>query len=480
MSENLNKLYQQYLNGEITSQQYQQAKKQTLFPQNPANPQPTPTQTVTPIQTPAPPVNPAIQMSYFQEDTPFESEPARQNQTQVNITNHEDGGNTERLTKMGKKIGRVNTFTMFNFLLILILGFTTFTNTNMQFYPQTAGEITTPEGSFTPVTPQQPDLELFEPPQSPTVLEFNEIGADNLVSSPQNYDNLMATAYRSIFQIQCTYTPGTSYVGAGWAAALNLPNGGTETLIVTNHHVIEECLTGGTITVKNDTYGEIEAIIYTAEGGYWERKTTGETNSLRDLATLQLKTTQKISGFPLQKQPTQLNQWVAAVGYPGNGENNISTRTTTTGTISEFENISRMIITTAEVKPGNSGGPLLNNRGEIVGTIFANSASQPGIGYAQPLQYGCTIIYECADGILTYGEDNLTNIYTPLQPGECLGYSLAGQFNLHNISCDSFNLTYQILNEQQNPTETTTCNTGTYIQEIVAGEQKTFCAKQFE
>ena len=34
------------------------------------------------------------------------------------------------------------------------------------------------------------------------------------------------------------------------------------------------------------------------------------------------------------------------------------------------------------IKPGNSGGPLLNTRGEVVGTIFARASDEPETGYA--------------------------------------------------------------------------------------------------
>ena len=202
----------------------------------------------------------------------------------------------------------------------------------------------------------------------------------------------------------------------------------------------------------------------------------GSTDSLRDLATLQPITTAQISGFKFQPEPASLNQWVAAVGYPSGEGTEEPVRTTTVGAITEFEGVSRMILTSAEVKPGNSGGPLINNRGEIVGTVFANSSTRTGVGFAQPLQYGCTIIFSCLDNKIQY-EEGIAKIYTPLKTGDCLGYTIGGQYNLQNVSCDSFNVLYQVDKVLENAEEP--CE-GLQVGEIVAGTQYFLCAKKFE
>jgi len=36
----------------------------------------------------------------------------------------------------------------------------------------------------------------------------------------------------------------------------------------------------------------------------------------------------------------------------------------------------------ADVRPGNSGGPLVNTRADVIGVVFARSARTPDVGYA--------------------------------------------------------------------------------------------------
>jgi serine protease Do len=162
--------------------------------------------------------------------------------------------------------------------------------------------------------------------------------------------------------------------------------------IVTNHHVI---------TAENG--GKVEEItVTTADGTDYPAKVIGD-DAQSDLAVL------KITGrpnFPFVKfgdsRASRVGDWVIAIGDPfGLGTS------VTAGIISAvLRNIdggaySRYIQTDASINRGNSGGPLFDMRGNVIGinnAIYSPTGGSVGVGFAIPSEIAQPIVQQLIRG----------------------------------------------------------------------------------
>jgi serine protease Do len=158
--------------------------------------------------------------------------------------------------------------------------------------------------------------------------------------------------------------------GQGSGVVVDAENG----YVLTNFHVVQNAkkvhvkLSDGRV-VDND---DIEMVGY---------------DVLTDLAVLRLKTDNLTAATWGDSQELEVGDWVLAVGNPYGLD-----RTVTCGIVSATQRrglgrggYKNFLQTDAAVNPGNSGGPLLNIRGELVGitTAIVGDAFQ-GISFAIP------------------------------------------------------------------------------------------------
>ncbi|WP_215782162.1 MULTISPECIES: DegQ family serine endoprotease [unclassified Paludibacterium] len=123
----------------------------------------------------------------------------------------------------------------------------------------------------------------------------------------------------------------------------------------------------------------------------------------------------------------QVGQWVLAIGSPFGLDNSV-----TSGIVSALgrqlpdDNYVPFIQTDAAVNPGNSGGPLFNMKGEVVGInsqILSRSGGFMGISLAIPID----VALEVADQLKANGKVSRGRIGVQLQP---LSKELAQSFGL--------------------------------------------------
>jgi len=162
--------------------------------------------------------------------------------------------------------------------------------------------------------------------------------------------------------------------------------------VLTNAHVVEAA---DEVTIKLSDKREFKAKVIGAD-----RKT--------DIALLKIDAT----GLPNVRigDPTRLKvgEWVVAIGSPFGFEN-----TVTAGIVSAKgrslpqENFVPFIQTDVAVNPGNSGGPLFNLRGEVVGInsqIYSRTGGFMGLSFAIPIDVAMDIQQQLrASGKVTRG-----------------------------------------------------------------------------
>ena len=161
----------------------------------------------------------------------------------------------------------------------------------------------------------------------------------------------------------------------------------------------------GTVITNNHVIQNAEGILVKfTDGKEYEAKLIG-TDPISDIAVLKIQSNKK---FPAVKfadsDKAKVGDWVLAIGNPfGLGG------TVTQGIISAINrdiNMGRydnFIQTDASINQGNSGGPLFNMSGEVLGintAIFSNSGGSVGIGFAIPANFAKNVIEQ----LIKYGE----------------------------------------------------------------------------
>ncbi|MBI3982131.1 MAG: trypsin-like peptidase domain-containing protein [Gemmatimonadetes bacterium] len=163
-------------------------------------------------------------------------------------------------------------------------------------------------------------------------------------------------------------------------------------IVITNQHVVE---------------GAEEIVVTIRDGSDYPARLLGE-DPLTDIAVLKVDA-RGLPAVPVgRSSDLMIGEWVVAIGNPyayllGNSEPSV-----TAGVVSAVgRNLLPsgdqpgvyvgMIQTDASVNPGNSGGPLVNAVGEVVGvnsSIFSNTGGSIGIGFAIPIERALRVARE--------------------------------------------------------------------------------------
>jgi S1-C subfamily serine protease len=176
---------------------------------------------------------------------------------------------------------------------------------------------------------------------------------------------------------------GLGIEGSGWAVRPNL--------IVTNAHVVAGA-TDTTVTTQSGVELDATAVYYQPED---------------DLALLRVDA--ELPPLPVAARGHE-GAPAAVLGYPENGPYRVTPARIgeTRDTVSEDSYgrgpIQRSITALGgHVRSGNSGGPLLDAQGEVVGTVFAATTAGPAGGFAVPVDAVAEALRHVSDGSVSTG-----------------------------------------------------------------------------
>jgi S1-C subfamily serine protease len=204
----------------------------------------------------------------------------------------------------------------------------------------------------------------------------------NLYNEPADLKAFISKISASIVDVYCGKSGGT-----GFAYELEGLDEGFETYIVTNHHVLEDCIENSEdllVTYDGDNAVETDSKLVN-----WD-----EDN---DLALLQIKASLPVLDDAIEF--AKAGWWTMAIGNPGTvvkDGGGMLYNATTFGRIIGVED-EKYNYTSAQINHGNSGGPLVNSRGELIGiNTLAYANQDEGIwNVAMDSELLCVEVLKC-------------------------------------------------------------------------------------
>ncbi|HLW76491.1 MAG TPA: PDZ domain-containing protein, partial [Bryobacteraceae bacterium] len=160
-----------------------------------------------------------------------------------------------------------------------------------------------------------------------------------------------------------------------------------------------------------------------------------------DLAVIKIDAGKKLPPAAIgNSDATQVGEWAIAIGAPFGFETSvtsgiISAKGRDLGNLDPEHPLPRFLQTDAAINQGNSGGPLLNIRGEVIGVntmIATQNGGSQGVGFALPINMVAKIYNDIIrDGRVTRGSIGVS--FTPYDNPEVLIHALGFD---HGVNVD--------------------------------------------
>ena len=231
-----------------------------------------------------------------------------------------------------------------------------------------------------------PDFTALVDRAGAAVVNISTVGSTRAAAlDPEDEDNPLNEFFKRFggpngpgFQMPPRATPSQG-VGSGFIVS---PDG----YIVTNAHVVDGAKE---VTVRLTDRREFTAKVIGAD------KRT-------DIALIKIDAKANLPALDLSNPPApRQGEWVIAIGSPFGFENSVSA-----GVVSGVHRalpggqMTPFIKTVVAVNPGNSGGPLLNAAGQVVGVnsqIYSRSGGYMGLSFAIPANVAANVAQQLKD-----------------------------------------------------------------------------------
>jgi S1-C subfamily serine protease len=203
---------------------------------------------------------------------------------------------------------------------------------------------------------------------------------------PRSIERLVERTQESTVTVWCDPTKGKGTQGTAWAIELETDvSEEFPTTLITNHHVIDDCIGGaGVVTINRLFEEKVDAVIVN-----WD-----EENDLAVIATeIELPVLELSDNSPWP------GYWMMALGSADGYEGSVSL-----GNVINTNTLE--ILITNNISPGSSGGPLIDNEGYVVGVTSWGLDLEQYNG-AMSLDAFCAKILECQyefKGVKTWWE----------------------------------------------------------------------------
>lgn len=195
---------------------------------------------------------------------------------------------------------------------------------------------------------------------------------------PRNIGAIVDQTQASTVGVWCKASSKQGQSGSGWALVLPSKETrlkrGYNTSIITNHHVVDVC------TSNPDSKVKIRKL-----EGKWSDAYIIRLDAKNDLALL---------GAKAEIEPLELSEWAPFPGYwsMAVGSADGYEGSVAIGTVLNL--LENEVLITNNVSSGNSGGPLVDNEGNVIGVVSWSSRNQQYNG-AMSLDAMCRKNIEC-------------------------------------------------------------------------------------